>query len=224
MVPKVAVIIPAFNESSSIGAVVRASKKYASVVVYDDGSRDGTAVRARRAGAVVLRAPVNMGAGFGTVAASKYAISILGADVIVAIDADGQHPVELIPVLVGKLAEGYDMVFTTRNLDRRRMPAVKQLGNWWLTFVTNVLFGGQFTDTQSGFRAFTSRAFEKIEIESNGYEFCSEFAIEAARKLRYCEVEIPAIYAKDKLYKGTSVLTGFTISFYLLWWRLTRWN
>ncbi len=113
--PRVLVLLPAFNEQESVGAVVRAVRElgYPAAVV-DDGSRDLTADAAREAGAVVLSLPFNLGVGGALRAGFRYALRA-GYDVVVQVDADGQHDVRDIPGLVTELARtGSDMIVGTR--------------------------------------------------------------------------------------------------------------
>ncbi len=223
---KIICVIPAYNEQSRVSSVVNACQKYCrTILVVDDGSKDDTAIAAGNAGATVLRHPVNMGAGFATITGCRYAFEKLGADAVVTIDADGQHPPKLVPELLRKIGEGYDLVFTTRMAKNGQMPLEKRAGNWFLTAATNIACGGNFSDTQSGFKAFTRKAFQKLEIEGTGYEFCSEMAAEVARnRLKYCEVEIPAEYDAWTRVKGTDIVAGIRIFEKLLWWRAFRWK
>lgn len=223
---KTVAVIPAFNEAKRVGSVVRETKKYVDeVLVVDDGSRDKTQDVAERAGAKVLKLPANMGVGFATRVGADYALTRLGAGVIVFIDADGQHPPERIPLLLKKLDDGFGAAFASRSEQIRSMPLIKRFGNGVLTFATNLFSGGTFMDTQTGFRAFTSSAWDNLKLGSDRYEICSEIAWEAAKKgIKYCEVPIPANYDEWTTVKGTDVVTGFKIFVKLLWWRLTRWN
>src|SRR5215211_6091549 len=97
---KIVVGIPAYNEERAIaGVVARALPHAAEVVVVDDGSADQTALRALKAGAVVIRHSMNSGKGAAVVALFQYAIDHM-ADVLVLIDGDGQHDPDEIPTVV----------------------------------------------------------------------------------------------------------------------------
>ncbi len=221
----VVVVVPAFNERSSVGGLVRSVRRHLSrVVVVDDGSSDSTAKEARNAGAEVLSLPVNMGVGFATRLGVEHAIEQLGADVVVTLDADGQHCPGAIPFLLSGLSRGVDVVFAVRK-DRGSMPVVKRFGNYFLSAATNALYGQSFSDTQTGFRAFTAEAYRKMELFANDYSFCSEFASEVARNgLKYSEVPIDSTYDSWTAVKGTDLAAGARIFVNSLFWRFSRWR
>ena len=103
------VIIPAKNESATVGTLVAGLKAWnaaAEVIVVDDGSSDDTAARAEAAGARVVRHPVSRGNG----AAIKAGTRAASGDILVFMDADGQHAPESIPALLARLDSGYAMV------------------------------------------------------------------------------------------------------------------
>ena len=99
--PKISIVIPAYNEAENIGDVVgkiRSLHPDAEVIVIDDGSQDKTAERAVQAGAIVYRHPYNIGNG----AAIKSGIRVAGGDILVFMDADGQHdPDDIQELLAG---------------------------------------------------------------------------------------------------------------------------
>ena len=104
--PVVFLVVPAFNESASVGAVcARLRGRYANVVVIDDGSSDETATVARKAGAIVLRHTLNRGQGAALQTGIDYALQ-RGAEVIVTFDSDGQHQVEDVEALLAPVLEG----------------------------------------------------------------------------------------------------------------------
>jgi len=219
----VCIIIPAFNERDRIAGVVGKALEFGRVIVVDDGSSDDTAVFAKNAGAVVLRQPVNMGVGFTTKTGLDYAVKNFSPSILVTIDADGQHPVELIPRLLEKIRCGYDVVFTNRLSDRARMPYSKRLGNVVLSRLTNLVSGSRVSDTQSGFRALTMRAYESLALECDDYAFVSEMVYEVGQAgLKYVEVDIPAVYHAERGYKGATVTTGIKIFLKTLLFRFRK--
>ena len=217
--PKIVAVVPAFNEEGRIGAVVKGAKRHVgTVLVVDDGSRDRTAEKARKAGAKVVRLAENRGAGFATRKGAGFAIARMGAKQLVFIDADGQHSPEDIPRLLAKLDEGFDVAFTFRR--HGKMPAVKRFGNWWLTLFTRLLTGVNISDSQSGFKAVKSEAFAKMRLRSMRYEICSEIVFEVGRKrLKYCEVQIET-RGPASSKKGTGIRDGIRIFARMLWMRL----
>ena len=195
MMGKTVIIIPAHNEEKTVGEVVKKAKKYGSVVVVDDASRDGTLGAAKKAGATVVRHPANRGLGGALRTGFETALK-MGADVIVTIDADGQHKPEEIPQFVGLINGGYDFVLGVRDL--REYPFVKKLGNFFLNNVTNFISGTDLKDTESGFRAFSADALRKLYLKADRYEIAVEIVFEVGRnKLRTINVPISSpVYVK----------------------------
>lgn len=151
---KVSVIVPALNEASTIDTVVRgilAVDPGYEVIVVDDGSSDATAQVARDAGAVVISHPYNLGNGASITAGSLAA----SGDVIVMIDADGQHPPEYIPILVGSIGE-YDMVVGARTR-KSKTSRRRSVGNFILNAIASWISGHPIKDLTSGFRAIKRR-------------------------------------------------------------------
>ncbi len=147
---KVSVVVPAFNEEPAIGDLVRRIRKINvefEVVVVDDGSTDGTGRAAAEAGATVVRHPYNVGNG----ASVKTGASRASGDVLLFIDADGQHPPEEIPRLLELIGE-YDMVVGSRS-HASDAPLIRRFGNWGLIRVAQLITGHKIDDLTSGFRA-----------------------------------------------------------------------
>ncbi len=215
---KVFAVVPARNEEKHVAGVVKAARKFVDeVIVVDDGSRDSTAETAKRAGAIVLSHPVNMGLGFSLRTGAEAALK-LGADAIVTIDGDGQHDAEEIPKLLRALAAGNDVAIGTRH-EKKDMPFLKRLGNRFIFEMQRVLFGSSVRDTQSGFRAFKASAWPKLCWNSWGYAVSSEIVKNVGlHKLRYAEVPIKTIYREE--YKGTQVIDGLKIAITMVFWRL----
>ncbi len=213
---KVIAVIPAYDEGPRIGDVVDGVRAQAEVVVVDDGSTDDTSSSAREHGARVVRHLVNRGAGAAVATGIRRALD-LGADIIVTVDADGQHRAEDITVVTRPVLEDEaDVVIGSRFLGGiDDMPLVKRIGNHSLTWLTRLLYGVPLTDSQSGFRALNRRAAELFELRVDRYGFCSEMVGEAARNsLRLVEVPIRSHYLDTR--KGTSVADGVAIALDLL--------
>lgn len=165
--PRVLVIVPAFNESATIAGVIAALRAHApdaDIVVVDDGSTDDTAAAVRAAGAPLLRLPFNLGIGGAMQTGYKYALR-MDYDVAVQCDADGQHPVEDIPRLVAALdSTGADLIIGSRYVaDSDYRPSlVRRIGKSLLSRWVDLLIGGGVTDTTSGFRAMNRRAIAVV--------------------------------------------------------------
>ncbi len=213
-------IIAAKDEERHIFAVVKEARKYADVVlVVDDGSRDQTKARAEKARAMVLSHIVNMGKGVAIRTGCEYAIE-KKADILILLDADGQHEPKDIPKFVDALS-GCEIVFGAR-VRRKSMPIVLKFGNWVINSVAGILHGIHISDTQCGFRAMWSHTYPKVKWTASDYSMESEMLVNAGKKrLKYHEIPISTIYG-DK-YKGTTVVDGIKIVLDMIWWKLTRW-
>ena len=223
--PSLAIVIPARNEAPRLPAVLDtlpssiAGVGRIQVIVVDDGSSDGTGAGARSLGAIVVRHPVNLGKGAALRTGCEAALR-LGADLIVAMDADGQHRAADLPRILQPLLAGeIDIVLTYREPSARTMPAVLKFGNAALSTLVRMLFGVAIRDSQCGLRAFASRAYPKLRWEARDYSVESEMLVRMARShLRFVEVPIATVYA-DR-YKGTQPIDGVRILGQLLRWRL----
>lgn len=215
---KVFVVLPALNEASHIGSLVRALLMQGKeVVVVDDGSSDNTAQVAREAGATVLRHMVNCGAGAATQTGLTYAYQA-GADFVVTCDADGQHEVADIDPLIHYIIEQKrDILFGSRFLQANDIPLLRRLANSLGNVVTFLLSGIYLSDSQSGLKVFSRHALEHIQITANGFEFCSEIIREVADShLSYAEYPIHVYYSKESLAKGQNLSTGIVTVFKLV--------
>ncbi|MBI4438291.1 glycosyltransferase family 2 protein [Candidatus Uhrbacteria bacterium] len=217
-------IIPAYNEAATIAEVLQKTQPLVDgIVVINDGSTDRTAQIARLQGAVVLTHIVNrgLGAALGT---GFEAAKRLGADIIVTLDADGQHDPAEIKRFMSEIEKGADVVIGSRMLTGFvGMPLHRRAAQIVGNLVTFFLFGAWVTDSQSGFRAFTRYAISKIQIQTNRMEVSSELIAEAKRnKLTVVEVPIKAIYTDYSLSKGQSFFVGLKTLLKLVVRRLTR--
>jgi glycosyltransferase involved in cell wall biosynthesis len=161
--PRTLVVLPAFNESGSVGDVVREVLEKvpgASVLVVDDGSRDDTSAVARQAGALVATLPFNLGVGGAMRTGFRFAVEH-GYDVVVQVDADGQHDPAGVPQLIAAL-EDADLVLGARFAGQGEY-RVRGPRQWAMVVFANVLSRvakTKLTDTTSGFRASGGRAVQ----------------------------------------------------------------
>lgn len=109
-----AIVIPAFNEAATIGGVVGALAATGRVIVVDDGSNDGTAQVAARAGAEVVRHAANRGYD-GALDSGFARAAELDCHYVVTLDADGQHPAEMVETFAAALRDGADLVLGVRD-------------------------------------------------------------------------------------------------------------
>ena len=147
----VTVVVPAFNEEETIGDLISrlhgVGRDY-EVIVVDDGSSDATAEKAEKTGALIIRNPYNVGNG----ASVKKGILAATGDIVVMMDADGQHPPEEVPKLVEMLGGGFDMVVATRT-HRSDTSLIRNFGNKLLNTIASWICGYRIPDLTSGFRA-----------------------------------------------------------------------
>lgn len=219
---KTVAVIPAFREETRIGATIRGVLPYVdAVIVVDDGSGDGTAERAREAGARVLSHRLNRGQGAALRTGTEAALRI-GADVLVHVDADGQHDPTSIPALLEPLVAGAtDVVFGSRFMgeDALGMPMNRRaLLIAARTF--NALAVGvprRVTDPQSGFRALTADAARRIAFRQDRFAHCSEILrLVTHSDLRWREVPVRILYSAESLQKGQKPWDAARIAWQLL--------
>ena len=213
----IAVIVPAKDEAAVIRQVLmRIPQQIDGMavisIVVDDGSSDATAAVAADCGAYVLRHLTNLGVGAATRTGLRAALT-LGANIIVTMDGDGQHDPEEIERLVRCLVEGpFDVVIGSRLLTPHGMPKLRVAANLLMNAVTFVVYRKIVSDSQSGFKAFTRGAAEKLELRSRGYEICSEIVGEIYRKgLRHKSLPVKAVYTAYSQGKGQHFLNGVNL-------------
>ena len=218
----VAVVMPAHNEATVIGAVLAKIPPQIGIfnvtsIVVDDGSVDATAEAARAGGALVIRHLTNLGAGAATITGLRAAMQ-LGSDIVVTMDADGQHdPAEIEPLVRGLLEGPFDVVIGSRLSDRHGMPLSRLAANLLLNLITFIVYGKIVSDSQSGFKVFTRAALETMDLNSSGYEICSEIIGEIYRKnLRYKSIPVRAVYTDYSRAKGQPFLNGVNLIIGLL--------
>ena len=160
------VVIPALNEEASLPEVLRGLAGHCptlDVLVVDDGSKDRTADVARDAGVAVAVLPYNLGIGGALRTGFRYAVR-RGYDRAVQFDADGQHDPTEVPLLLAALDDGADMVVGTRFAGGRdadyEVGFVRRRAMRLLHVGVRMLSGREFSDTSSGFRAFSRPMLE----------------------------------------------------------------
>lgn len=166
----VSVILPAKNESDSIRSVVSAVRLHlpnAEIIVVDDGSTDETGEEADRAGAKIVRNPYSLGNG----GAIKTGARAACGDIIVFMDADGQHDPADIPRLLERIEEGFDMAVGAR-VNGSQASAGRGFANWAYNRLASYMTGQKVQDLTSGFRAVRAKKFrEFIYLLPNGFSY-----------------------------------------------------
>jgi glycosyltransferase involved in cell wall biosynthesis len=176
----VSIIIPAFNEENGIDDVIRNVKEIMDqssypyeIVVIDDGSTDQTSMKAKEAGARVLRHLKNRGYG----AALKTGIKSAKYDLIVITDADGTYPPKILPEIIGKL-DGTDMVVGARIGQNVNIPLVRRPAKWILRKLATYITGEKIPDLNSGLRAFRRTCvMQYLPILSDKFSFTTTITV-----------------------------------------------
>jgi glycosyltransferase involved in cell wall biosynthesis len=233
--PRIAVVMPAYNAERTLErthADIPAGS-VDDVILVDDASRDRTVEVAHRLGLHVVQHARNRG--YGGNQKTCYATALArGAEIVVMVHPDHQYDPTVIPDLIGPLLAGdCDAVFGSRMLGGRPiqggMPKWKYLGNIFLTAVENATFLIYLTEYHSGFRAYTRRYLEAVNLEANsdGFVFDTEIIAQGmAKELRICEIPIETRYFDEasQIAFAPSVRYGFAILKTMLQYKMHVWG
>ena len=181
--PRVAVVIPCYDEAPTIESVVRdfaEALPQARIYVFDNNSHDATAEIARAAGAEVIHSPHQ---GKGNV--MRHVLRAVDADVYLMADGDGTYAADAAPDLLERfLADDLDMLVGTR-LESHAPGAFRgfhRLGNRWISRLISVLFRTELTDVLSGYRMLSRRFLDVVRIRTGGFEIETELTLQALAK------------------------------------------
>jgi glycosyltransferase involved in cell wall biosynthesis len=202
--PRRVAVIPALNEEKTIAAVVEAAKAYVDVViVVDDASTDGTATVARDSGAVVISHPARrgydkaIGEGFAAAAEGK-------ADIIVTLDADGQHLPSDIPGLTRPIEEGHADIVVGRRARHARV------SEWLFAAIAKAVLG--INDPLCGFKAYDASVYKAIGHFDTLSSIGTQLIFTAGRKgYRLAQVDIGLKTRGDIPRFGRSVVANYKI-------------
>ena len=217
--PDVWIVVPAFNEAAVIGEVITDVRSvFDPVVCVDDGSQDDTAAVALRAGAHLVRHPVNLGQGAAIQTGIEYARSQPGAEVFVTFDADGQHRVKDVMRMIDKLtAEDFDIVIGTRFADHgvgSQVPLLKRIvlrTAVWLSPRSRRL---ALSDAHNGLRVFNRKVADGLDIAMSGMGHASEIiALVDENNWRVTEEPVEILYTEYSKSKGQPLVNGVNIIF-----------
>ncbi len=192
--PEIAVIIPCYNEATTVAKVVgdfARALPQAAIYVFDNNSTDDTAALAKRAGARVVPSPRQ---GKGNVI--RHMSEVIEADIYVIADGDDTYPAEAAPGLIERFAQGSaDMLVATRLADHddRSFRTFHRLGNQLVSRLVSVLFSASVTDVLSGYRILSRDLVKLIRLRTPGFEVETEMTLQALTK-RFAIEEVAVSY------------------------------
>lgn len=195
------VLIPALNESARVGAVIERARRYGGVIVVDDGSTDGTDAVARRAGATVMRHPLNRGKGAAVRTGFAH---ILGTacDAVVTLDADGQHdPAEIPRFAEALLKTGAGIVNGDRMHAPAGMPWTRIFCNRRGSAIVSAVAGCPIPDALIGYRIVRMDVLRAVfpALRSDRYEIDPEILLRAAcAGFRIGSLRVACVYGDER--------------------------
>jgi flavin-dependent dehydrogenase len=224
------ILIPTFNEASTIQGVVARARRYGPVLVVDDGSSDGSGEAAARAGADVIRLDRRRGKGTALRAGLTEAL-VRNAGCVITLDGDGQHDPDEIPRLLEAAAEAPAALIVGGRLTGlplqgegvvplERLNAMRVSG-----FFINWLTGCSLMDTQSGFRVYPAKLIGAVKPRWGGFIFETEILIRAAADgWALLEIPIPFIHSQARPSRFRPIRDGVAVATYIVCQVLRRWG
>jgi glycosyltransferase involved in cell wall biosynthesis len=190
--PRIAVVIPCYDEAPTIRKVVEDFRKAlpaAEVFVFDNNSRDDSAAIARSAGAHVVASPLQ---GKGHVV--RHMTERVDADIYLLVDGDDTYPADAAPMMVARLQrEELDLLVGAR-LDDYESGAFRtfhRAGNRLISWLIRVLFRAQLGDVLSGYRVLSRQFVDLVRLRRPGFEVETEMTLQAlAKRLRVAEIPV----------------------------------
>ena len=212
------IVIPAFTEATVIADVVTDVRSvFDNVVCVDDGSRDDTAERALRAGAYVVRHPVNLGQGAAIQTGVEFARSQPGAMAFATFDADGQHRVADVTRMIDRLrTDDLDIVVGTRFAESAPvgMPLLRRLVFPLIAKLSPSSRKLGLTDAHNGLRVFNKTVADGLNITMSGMAHASEIvALIVENDWRVAEEPVEILYTEYSMSKGQPLVNGVNIIF-----------
>jgi glycosyltransferase involved in cell wall biosynthesis len=209
------VVVPLYNEAPVInGVVAQLRERFAHVVCVDDGSSDDSARIAEKAGARVLRHPVNLGQGAALQTGITYALSQPEFAYLVTFDADGQHRIEdVLGMLDAARKRDLAIIFGSRFLDNRTKAGwAKQIVLKTAVWVTNQTTGLRLSDAHNGLRVIRSDAARAIKLSQDRMAHATQIVLQLARtRLPWAEYPVEVLYTEYSRGKGQSLLNSVNI-------------
>ena len=214
-VPDTWVVIPLYNEEQVIGDVIaQVRTAFAQVVCVDDGSSDHSGDVAARAGARVVRHPINLGQGAALQTGFEYALADPSMKYVLTFDGDGQHQITDALGMVERLRAGEaDVVFGSRFLDERSKPSFgKKMVLRAAVGYTNMTTRTRLTDAHNGLRAMSRPVVAQLNITQNRMAHASELVAQiGASGASYVEHPVHILYTDYSKAKGQSLWNSINI-------------
>jgi glycosyltransferase involved in cell wall biosynthesis len=209
------IVVPAFNEAGVIGDVINELRSvFPNVVCVDDGSADDTGDIALRAGAHLVRHPVNLGQGAAIQTGVEYARNRPGAQVFATFDADGQHRVTDVLAMIDRLtSDAADIVIGTRfGPGVSRPPLLKRVVLQTAAWLSPRGRRLGLTDSNNGLRVFNKTVADRLDITMNGMSHATEFIMLIdENRWRVAEQPVEVLYTEYSSAKGQPLLNGVNI-------------
>ncbi|MGB3859281.1 MAG: glycosyltransferase family 2 protein [Ornithinimicrobium sp.] len=213
--PDAVLVIPLYNEASIIGEVLaEAMQVFPSVICVDDASTDGSAERAERAGAVVVRHPFNLGQGAALQTGVEFALRVGDAAYLVTFDADGQHQVVDAAAMVEHARQrDLAIVFGSRFMDKRTKPGVlRKVVLKTAVWITNQQTGMRLSDAHNGLRVIRRDAAAGLDLRQNRMAHATEIVLQLGRtKLPWGEYPVHVLYTDYSRAKGQSLINSVNV-------------
>lgn len=218
--PGVYVVVALYNEESVIKGVIDGlHEHFSNVVCIDDGSTDNSAEVAEKAGAIVIRHPMNLGQGAALQTGIAYCRAQEDMEYVVTFDGDGQHRVEdVLDMLSYSRRRDLAIVFGSRFLDKRTKPGFKKKVVLKVAvLITRVVTGLQLTDAHNGLRVLRRDAVAHVNLIQDRMSHATEIVQQLAEsKLPWREFPVEVLYTDYSRAKGQSILNSINILFDLI--------
>ncbi len=191
--------IPAYNAGGTLGKVLNGAVQYfepKQIIVINDGSSDNTAAVAQQFETILLCHETNRGKGAALRTVFQYVLEKTSARGIISLDADGQHlPEELLKFVHAFAQTGAELIIGARSFDPRLMPWARVISNRISSRLLSWKTGQPVKDSQSGYRLYSRRLLEKVQLKTSGYDTESEIIIQAGKlRMKIEFVPIMTVY------------------------------